>query len=258
MTGLIQTDASISSGNSGGPLVNAAGQVIGINTAVATGGNGSSAENIGFAIPIDRALPVVERLRTGTADRRHRLPRGHHGRPDRRQPRRPSSGGHAGIAGRRRPGSRPGDLITSLAGVEVVGSAELRGEVRQHTPGETVEVGYERDGQPGHGRGVPRDQAGGGNERHGRARPRPGRRSCGPGSWSSTTRTPSPTCVSTRPRLPRLDGGDGLVGPPGPGQGLTTFRPDLIVLDVMLPDLDGFEVVRRLRSDGLPRAGACS
>lgn len=65
MTGLIQTDAPISSGNSGGPLVNAAGQVIGINTAVATSSNSTTAQNIGFAIPIDKALPVVERLRTG-------------------------------------------------------------------------------------------------------------------------------------------------------------------------------------------------
>jgi putative serine protease PepD len=67
MTGLIQTDASISSGNSGGPLVNALGEVIGINTAVAASGGGTAAENIGFAIAIDRALPVVDRLRAGGA-----------------------------------------------------------------------------------------------------------------------------------------------------------------------------------------------
>ncbi|MEO7443142.1 MAG: trypsin-like peptidase domain-containing protein, partial [Acidimicrobiales bacterium] len=66
MTGLIQTDASISSGNSGGPLVDATGRVIAINTAVASSGGRSSAENIGFAIPIDQALPVLERLRGNT------------------------------------------------------------------------------------------------------------------------------------------------------------------------------------------------
>ena len=60
----IQTDASINPGNSGGPLVNAAGQVVGVNTAIATLGQGSGNIGIGFAIPIDRAAAVAERLIT--------------------------------------------------------------------------------------------------------------------------------------------------------------------------------------------------
>ena len=53
--GLIQTDASINFGNSGGPLLNIHGELIGINTVM-----NASAENIGFAIPVDRVRQVLE------------------------------------------------------------------------------------------------------------------------------------------------------------------------------------------------------
>ena len=58
LVGVIQTDASINPGNSGGPLLNLAGQVIGINTAMASG-----AENIGFAIPINAVKNTIESVR---------------------------------------------------------------------------------------------------------------------------------------------------------------------------------------------------
>jgi S1-C subfamily serine protease len=57
---LIQTDAAINPGNSGGPLMNSAGEVIGINTAVA-----SNAENVGFAIALDGAAPILTELAQG-------------------------------------------------------------------------------------------------------------------------------------------------------------------------------------------------
>lgn len=62
LDGLVQTDAAISSGNSGGPLVNANGEVIGINTAVASSGGSVTASNIGFAISIETAMAIVDRL----------------------------------------------------------------------------------------------------------------------------------------------------------------------------------------------------
>lgn len=59
MDGLMQTDAAINSGNSGGALLNAKGQLIGINTA-----KPQSATGIGFAIPIDSAKPIIEKILT--------------------------------------------------------------------------------------------------------------------------------------------------------------------------------------------------
>ncbi len=61
--GLIQTDAAINQGNSGGPLVDLAGEVIGINTLIVRNtGTGSVAEGLGFSIPIDTAQAVAQQI----------------------------------------------------------------------------------------------------------------------------------------------------------------------------------------------------
>lgn len=61
LQGLIQTDAAINQGNSGGPLLDASGQVIGVNTATA-----SSAEGLGFAIPIKEAASLIDQARSAS------------------------------------------------------------------------------------------------------------------------------------------------------------------------------------------------
>ncbi|SDX95854.1 putative serine protease PepD [Micromonospora pattaloongensis] len=65
MSGLLQTDAPINPGNSGGALVNTKGEVIGINTAIATSGQGQGNIGVGFAIPSNKAKAVADALRKG-------------------------------------------------------------------------------------------------------------------------------------------------------------------------------------------------
>jgi len=63
LTGLIQTDAPINPGNSGGPLVNSSGEVIAMNTAVATSSQGNApAQNVGFAIAVDEIRTIVAQI----------------------------------------------------------------------------------------------------------------------------------------------------------------------------------------------------
>ena len=61
---LIQTDAAINSGNSGGPLADREGRAIGINTAIASASGGS--DGIGFAVPVDQAARILEKVKDGT------------------------------------------------------------------------------------------------------------------------------------------------------------------------------------------------
>ncbi len=65
LTGLLQTDAPLSPGNSGGPLANSSGEVIGMNTAAASSNTGQTPSTVGFAIPIDTALSIATEIQQG-------------------------------------------------------------------------------------------------------------------------------------------------------------------------------------------------
>jgi S1-C subfamily serine protease len=141
LTGMIQTDAAINPGNSGGPLVNSAGQVIGINTAVAADG----AQNIGFAIPIDKAKSLADRLKAGQGP----APTAFLG--VRTTDTSDGSGGAqvvdvVGGGPAQKAGIAAGDLIVTVDGKPVSTADSLSGLIQAHQPGDTVQVVVERNG----------------------------------------------------------------------------------------------------------------
>ncbi len=142
---LIQTNAAINPGNSGGPLINASGQVIGINTAK-IGGEG--VEGIGFAIPINDAqskldVLVKEKIVLGIRvqditkeiSEKEKLPIGVYIR----------SVDNFSIA--QKGGLQPGDVIVKFAGQKVETVDELNKLKDKHNTGDTIEVEFSRQGQ---------------------------------------------------------------------------------------------------------------
>lgn len=147
LNSLIQTDAAISSGNSGGPLVNIRGEVVGINTAVARGDTNSSANNIGFAISVDEVLSVLEQLRSQAAGGTRA--EGFLGVSLEAR----SDGGAGSIISTVQPGSpandagiRVGDIVLAVDGDPVNGQAGLVAAIRDRSPGDSVSIDLVRDG----------------------------------------------------------------------------------------------------------------
>ncbi|WP_421121019.1 trypsin-like peptidase domain-containing protein [Aquihabitans daechungensis] len=154
---LIQTDAAINPGNSGGPLVNANGEVVGINTAIIQG-----AQNIGFSIAIDSVEELIETLKAGGGDLTSDTPVLGVSTVDVTSPDLPqefkdqfgitaaqgaivasvdpeSGAGTAGV--------EVGDVVTALDGETVTSSTQLTKLVRAHQRGDQVEIQVERRGE---------------------------------------------------------------------------------------------------------------
>ena len=145
---VLQTDAAINPGNSGGPLVDTQGRVIGINTAIADPG---SAQNVGFAIPISNAKVLIERLRQGkhparlgvsTVDVDQAKLGGESVEVDEgAYVQEVTAGTPAAKAG-----IKAGDVVVAVDGKAVTSAASLGGVIRQHQPGDKVEIELDRDG----------------------------------------------------------------------------------------------------------------
>lgn len=147
---LIQTDAAINEGNSGGALLNSQGQVIGINSAKIAA---SGVEGLGFAIPINDAWPIVDQLiKYGYVKGRPFI--GISGRAISSVYAR-SYGLAEGIyvtdvtagSGADKAGIKPGDIIVSLAGKKIETVKDLDTVKEAYKPGDTVTVTVVRDGK---------------------------------------------------------------------------------------------------------------
>jgi putative serine protease PepD len=139
--GAIQTDASINHGNSGGPLIDAEGKVIGVNAQIESDSGGN--DGVGFAIPSDTVRTVAAALIAGekvahpqlgvqiadAADGGVRLGA-------------VSAGGGAAAAG-----LKAGDTITAVDGKAVQDSAALAAIIAGHQPGDTLHITFRRSGE---------------------------------------------------------------------------------------------------------------
>jgi len=146
----IQTDAAISLGNSGGPLIDAQGHVVGITTAIS-----AQAANIGFAIPINQVIPVLEQLRE-----RGRVSRGFLGVGLTAMT--PALQVALGVTAERgalvqevspdtpaeRAGLRAYDVIVSVDDVPVATDDELIRTIAARLPGTVARLGLVRDAEP--------------------------------------------------------------------------------------------------------------
>ena len=147
---LIQTDAAINPGNSGGPLVNLAGEVVGVNSAIATTGGGGLAGGrsgnigVGFAIPIEQVRTTADQiLKTGEAKYPVIGAQVRTGGTD-------SSGALITEVNENTPAEAAGllksDVVTKVDGKPVSDGIALIVAIRTHQPGETIEFTIRRDG----------------------------------------------------------------------------------------------------------------
>ncbi|MFG3418516.1 S1C family serine protease [Micromonospora sp. NPDC049460] len=143
IAGLLQTDAPINPGNSGGALVNTRGEVIGINTAIATAGQGSTGNiGVGFAIPSNKAEDVAGKLQRGEKV----------SHPSLGVSVTAAEGGGALVAAvtsgsaAEKAGLQRGDVITRFGDTVVNDSDDLVGAVQAGKVGDRVAVTYKRNG----------------------------------------------------------------------------------------------------------------
>src|SRR5581483_10494377 len=146
---VLQTDAAINPGNSGGPLLNAKGEVVGINTAVA-----GDAQNIGFALAIDKAMPIINQLKTGQTPAQPFLGIATVSLTPGIQRQLGLDTTKGAVVASVTPGSgaeqaglAQGDVITKIDGKDVASADDVTAAVADRKPGDTIDITIDRNGQ---------------------------------------------------------------------------------------------------------------
>lgn len=151
----IQTDAAVNSGNSGGPLLDSRGRLIGINTSILSGGLGGGNDGIAFAVPTRIMLYVVDQLRQNGEVKRGRtgailgsLTAQRARAMGLRIVRGAVVDDVAPASAAERAGLRRGDLITRIQDRPVANAGSVLATIGVAAPGTTLTVAYTRDGRP--------------------------------------------------------------------------------------------------------------
>jgi putative serine protease PepD len=138
----IQTDAAINHGNSGGPLLDAQGKVVGVTSQIESNSGGN--EGVGFAIPSNTVRSIASQLiSSGKAEHAFL---GVVLRDSSSQTGAAINQVRAGTPAARA-GLRAGDVVTAAAGKRITSASELRATINAHRPGDTISVTYTRGGQ---------------------------------------------------------------------------------------------------------------
>jgi putative serine protease PepD len=141
----IQTDAAINHGNSGGPLIDSSGKVVGVNVQIATDDQSGASNNagVGFAVPSNTVKSVVDDMIAGRTVRHAYLgisvgddPTGAGARVDSIRAGSPAS----------KAGLRAGDVIVAADAAKIASANQLTAVVAEHQPGDTLRLTVERDG----------------------------------------------------------------------------------------------------------------
>lgn len=144
----VQTDAAMNPGNSGGPVLNARGQLIGVADQIATGGSGAdSSTGVGFAVPIDIAKSELSQLEAGRTPAHAYLGVSAEDASNNGG----KSGALVGATAPRGPaargGIRAGDVIVSVGSAKISGVNDLVTAASSHKPGDRVAVTIVRGGK---------------------------------------------------------------------------------------------------------------